>query len=107
MSSPPKIDNLKELLEPYLDGAKLIDYKTKYLTKPGDNYGSTILALSTTIQKDDEEPTKLELVAKMPPETAGTCSLSLRIMYKKFPINHKRVKWLLPQLFPQEIIYQF
>lgn len=71
MSSPPKIDNLKELLEPYLDGAKLIDYSTKYLTKPGDNYGSTILALSATIQSDDEELKKLELVAKMPPETAA------------------------------------
>lgn len=71
MSLPPQIDNLKDLLEPYLDGAKLIDYTTKYLTKPGDNYGSTILALSATIQTRDDEPTKLELVAKMPPETAA------------------------------------
>lgn len=71
MSSPPQIENLKELLEPYLDGAKLIDYKTKYLTKPGDNYGSTILALSANIQNGDEEPTILELVAKIPPETAA------------------------------------
>lgn len=71
MSLPPQIDNLKELLEPYLDGAKLIDYTTKYLTKPGDNYGSTILALSANIQNiSDDQPTKLELVAKMPPETA-------------------------------------
>lgn len=71
MSSPPDIVNLKELLEPYLDGAKLIDYSTKYLTKPGDNYGSTILALSANIQKLNEEPAILELVAKMPPETAA------------------------------------
>lgn len=69
MLFPPEIKNLNELIEPNLDGAKLIEYTSKYLTKPGDNYGSTILSVSAIVQKDSEEPTTLELVAKLPPSS--------------------------------------
>lgn len=69
MAPPPEIKNLKELIEPNLNGAKIIDYTSKYLTKPGDNYGSTILSISAKVQKGSDEPTILELVAKLPPSS--------------------------------------
>lgn len=84
MSAPPEIQNLKEILEENLDGAKLIDYSTKYLTKPGDNYGSTMLGLSAIMQKGSDEPFTLEMVAKMPPETT--------IFYDMFQIPLTSVK---------------
>lgn len=84
MSAPPEIKNLKQLLEANLDGIKLIDYSTKYLTKPGDNYGSTMLGLSAVVQKGTDEPYTLEMVAKMPPETS--------IFYEMFQIPLTSVK---------------
>lgn len=75
MVPPPEIKNLKELIEPNLDGAKLIDYTTKYLTKPGENYGSTILSVSAKIQQGSDEPTTLELVAKLPPSSPAFFSM--------------------------------
>lgn len=40
-----EIKNLTELLEKSLK-RKVISYSLKYLTKPGDNYGSVMQALS-------------------------------------------------------------
>lgn len=75
MVPPPEIKNLAELIEPNLDGAKLVSYSQKYLTKPGDNYGSTILSITAIVQKDSEEPTTLELVAKLPPSSPAFFSM--------------------------------
>lgn len=84
MTAPPEIKNLKELLEANLIGTKLIDYSSKYLTKPGDNYGSTMLGVSAVVQKGNDEPFTLEIIAKMPPETT--------VFYEMFQIPLTAVK---------------
>lgn len=43
-----QIDRLREFLENCL-GKKIIDYSLQALTKPGDNYGSIIQALTVTL----------------------------------------------------------
>ncbi|XP_055637927.1 uncharacterized protein LOC129776362 [Toxorhynchites rutilus septentrionalis] len=68
MSQPPVIRNLKEFLEPVLDsGTTVLNYRSKFLTVPGDNYGSTMLALTVDIADANNEPKQLQLVAKMRP----------------------------------------
>lgn len=71
MSQPPAIRNLKEFLEPVLEpGVKVLGYKSTFLTAPGDNYGSTMLALTvdvTSSERGGDEPEQLQLVAKMRP----------------------------------------
>ncbi|XP_055839679.1 uncharacterized protein LOC129907436 [Episyrphus balteatus] len=69
MAKPPKIIDLAKILEPHLNGGKLIDYSSRYLTKPGDNYGSVMLAISADIQNSDGQSEQLQLVAKLPPLT--------------------------------------
>ena len=53
MNKVIEIRKLKELLEPVLNGHRIRDYSTKYLTPLGENYGSTILALSAATSTDD------------------------------------------------------
>ncbi|KAJ8874413.1 hypothetical protein PR048_025262 [Dryococelus australis] len=57
--------NLEELLKSTLDaeGNNIEDFSVRYLTKPGDNYGSTMLAVDVTLTPDSRT---LPLVAKMP-----------------------------------------
>ncbi|XP_055839852.1 uncharacterized protein LOC129907564 [Episyrphus balteatus] len=69
MAKPPEIIDLAKILEPHLNGGKLIDYSSRYLTKPGDNYGSVMLAISADIKLPDGKSEKLPLVAKLPPLT--------------------------------------
>lgn len=45
---------LKEFLEISL-GAKVIEYQLKFLTKPGDNYGSIIQSLEVKLTENDEK----------------------------------------------------
>lgn len=64
-----ELKNLESLVGPHLDdGYDIVDYSTKSLTAPGDNYGSTILALTLQLrlQGTSQEKT-VELVAKMAP----------------------------------------
>lgn len=50
MSQPPVIRNLKEFLEPILSpGTTVLNYRSKFLTAPGDNYGSTMLAVTVDV----------------------------------------------------------
>lgn len=50
MSKPPAIRDLKEFLEPVLEpGVKVLGYQSSFLTAPGDNYGSTMLALTVDV----------------------------------------------------------
>lgn len=50
MTQPPVIKNLKELLEPALEpGTQVLGHQTTFLTAPGDNYGSTMLALTVDV----------------------------------------------------------
>ncbi|XP_065075270.1 uncharacterized protein LOC135699016 [Ochlerotatus camptorhynchus] len=69
MSQPPAVRNLKEFLEPVLEpGVKVLGYKSTFLTAPGDNYGSTMLALTVDVTSArEDEPEQLQLVAKMRP----------------------------------------
>lgn len=63
----PTIKNLEDLLIPHLNGSKILSSTTKYLTKPGDNYGSCMIAVSLRTLTSDMKEENLELVAKMPP----------------------------------------
>ncbi|XP_055600899.1 uncharacterized protein LOC129749831 isoform X2 [Uranotaenia lowii] len=64
----PEVRNLKELLEPVLEpGNKVIGFSSKSLTAPGDNYGSTMLALTVDIVSETDEPKQIHVVAKMRP----------------------------------------
>ncbi|KAJ8874411.1 hypothetical protein PR048_025260 [Dryococelus australis] len=60
--------DLEELLKSTLDadGTKVKDYSISYLTKPGDNYGSTMLAVDVNLTPG---PRTLSLVAKMLPKS--------------------------------------
>lgn len=50
MTQPPVINNLKELLEPALEpGTQVLGHQATFLTAPGDNYGSTMLALTVDV----------------------------------------------------------
>ncbi|XP_053675004.1 uncharacterized protein LOC128725295 [Anopheles nili] len=86
---PPPIRDLEGLLGPVLpEGTRVLGYEAAYLTAPGDNYGSTMLAVTVhttrtplatataTKQQDckdekDDSPTETELhlVAKMRPSS--------------------------------------
>ncbi|XP_062552063.1 uncharacterized protein LOC134217332 [Armigeres subalbatus] len=71
MEKPPVIRNLKELLEPVLEpGVTVLGYTSSFLTDPGDNYGSTMLALTVDVTNaTGDEPNQLHLVAKMRPSS--------------------------------------
>lgn len=63
----PLITNLEGLVTPYLNGSKITSYETKFLGKPGDNYGSCMIAISAKIQDVCGIEKNLEMVAKSPP----------------------------------------
>ncbi|XP_059221383.1 uncharacterized protein LOC106084485 [Stomoxys calcitrans] len=69
MTDVPQITDLHSVLEPHLNGGKLISYTSRYLTKPGENYGSVMLALNTIIENPKGERGELPLIAKLPPVT--------------------------------------
>ncbi|XP_035904869.1 uncharacterized protein LOC118508984 [Anopheles stephensi] len=83
---PPPIRDLDGLLAPVLaDGTRVVGYESEFLTAPGDNYGSTMLAVTVRTtkrtassstaevneQKDHTETDEelLHLVAKMRPSS--------------------------------------
>ncbi|XP_055376447.1 uncharacterized protein LOC129608768 [Condylostylus longicornis] len=68
LAKPPPIENFELFLENNLkNGSKVISYTSKYLTKPGDNYGSCMLAVTANIKHSNGLNEILELVVKMPP----------------------------------------
>ncbi|XP_065369198.1 uncharacterized protein LOC135961600 [Calliphora vicina] len=69
MTDVPSIIDLDKVVEPHLDGGKLLTYTSRYLTKPGDNYGSVLLAINAKIQTKTGTIKELPLVAKLPPIT--------------------------------------
>ncbi|XP_017004717.2 uncharacterized protein [Drosophila takahashii] len=70
MGEVPKITDLPQVIEPHLpEGCTLESYDTRYLTKPGDNYGSIMLALQAKIRSADGAVRDLPLIAKLPPLT--------------------------------------
>ncbi|KAM7342403.1 uncharacterized protein ACRADG_009844 isoform 1-T2 [Cochliomyia hominivorax] len=69
MSDAPIIIDLDKVVEPHLDGGKLLIYTSRYLTKPGDNYGSVLLAIDSKVEAKDGSIKELPLVAKLPPIT--------------------------------------
>jgi len=69
MADVPKIIDLDKVVNPHLNGGKMISYKSRYLTKPGENYGSIILAISSMIENAKGSIEELQLVAKLPPLT--------------------------------------
>ncbi|KAJ8872604.1 hypothetical protein PR048_026210 [Dryococelus australis] len=62
-------EDLQELLRPKLkaEGAEVEDISIRRLTKPGDNYGSTMLAVDVNLRPG---PRTLHLVAKMIPKSS-------------------------------------
>lgn len=69
MTDIPDIVDLAKVVESHLDGGKLLTYSSRYLTKPGDNYGSVLLAIDAKIQTRNGTIKELPLVAKLPPIT--------------------------------------
>ncbi|XP_055839495.1 uncharacterized protein LOC129907287 isoform X2 [Episyrphus balteatus] len=69
MGDPPEIKNLAKVVEPHLNGGQLISYSSRFLTKPGDNYGSVMMAISANIRNVDGTIEERPLVAKLPPIT--------------------------------------
>ncbi|XP_030380551.1 uncharacterized protein LOC115628530 [Scaptodrosophila lebanonensis] len=69
MSGVPEIKFLDRIIGPYVDGAELSLYESRYLTKPGDNYGSIMLAINAKIVRDHGSVEELPLIAKLPPLT--------------------------------------
>ncbi|XP_034475062.1 uncharacterized protein LOC117782174 [Drosophila innubila] len=69
MAEVPQIIDLNKIIEPYLQGAKFVSYESRYLTKPGDNYGSIMLTIDAKIKKTDGIVEELPLIAKLPPLT--------------------------------------
>ncbi|KAL5278951.1 hypothetical protein ACFFRR_003526 [Megaselia abdita] len=63
----PQIKELEELVAPHLNGSKITSYTSKYLTKPGENYGSCMIAVTAKVETSDGKEESLEMVAKMPP----------------------------------------
>lgn len=63
----PQIKDLESLVAPNLHGGRITSYQTKYLTKPGENYGSCMIAVSAKILDADGVEDSLDMVAKMPP----------------------------------------
>lgn len=69
MAEVPQIINLHKIIEPYLQGATLVSYESRYLTKPGDNYGSIMLTIDAKVKKTNDIVEDLPLIAKLPPLT--------------------------------------
>ncbi|XP_069679413.1 uncharacterized protein [Periplaneta americana] len=62
--------DLESLLRPQLGNEVIVEsFTSKFLTQPGENYGSTMLALEVNIIKGEDKATrsKLNLVAKLVP----------------------------------------
>uniref|UniRef100_A0A1A9WZX5 CHK domain-containing protein n=1 Tax=Glossina brevipalpis TaxID=37001 RepID=A0A1A9WZX5_9MUSC len=69
MSEIPEIIELAKVVDPFLNGGKLISYTSRYLTKTGENYGSIMLAITAKIQRPSDNIEELPLVVKLPPIT--------------------------------------
>ncbi|KAH8361007.1 hypothetical protein KR093_009597 [Drosophila rubida] len=69
MAEVPEIIELQKIVEPFLQGATLESYKSQYLTKPGDNYGSIMLSINAKIKQTNGDIQDLPLIAKLPPLT--------------------------------------
>ncbi|KAI9585535.1 uncharacterized protein LOC119632912 [Glossina fuscipes] len=69
MSEVPQIIELARVVDPFLNGGKLISYTSRYLTKTGENYGSIMLAITAKVQMLSGDVEELALVAKLPPIT--------------------------------------
>ncbi|KAH8282181.1 hypothetical protein KR054_006038 [Drosophila jambulina] len=70
MGEVPKITDLAQVIQPHLpEGSTLESYKSRYLTKPGDNYGSVMLAVQAQIRSSDGSVRDLPVIAKLPPVT--------------------------------------
>ncbi|KAH8329494.1 hypothetical protein KR074_011908 [Drosophila pseudoananassae] len=70
MGEVPKITDLERVIEPHLPaGATLDSYTSRYLTKPGENYGSIMLAVEAKIRDANGAVKELPLIAKLPPLT--------------------------------------
>ncbi|XP_016968670.1 uncharacterized protein LOC108036834 [Drosophila biarmipes] len=68
MGEVPKITDLPQVIEPHLpELCTLESYDSRYLTKPGDNYGSVMLAVQARIRSPDGAVRELPLIAKLPP----------------------------------------
>lgn len=63
----PVIQDLAQVVEPHLAGARLLAYRASSLTQPGDNYGSVLLAIHAQLESSRGELFERQLVAKVPP----------------------------------------
>lgn len=63
---------------------KLVSYKVRDLTQPGDNYSSTMLAVDVTLQHHSEAPQSLSLVAKLLPPNKFLCEvINIDVTFRK------------------------
>lgn len=63
-----QVAHMREFLEKCL-GKKVLDYSLQALTKPGDNYGSTIQALTVTVTHHDDDVREFINVVKLVEKT--------------------------------------
>lgn len=79
------INRLDEVLNPYLDGNRKVEsFSAKLLTKPGENYGSLMLALNVTTKDGNGKEEILPLVAKMcPPNEWIKKMFNVQLSFKK------------------------
>jgi hypothetical protein len=78
-------ENLEILLSQQLElDVKLVSYKVRDLTQPGENYSSTMLAIDVTLQRHSEDLHSLSLVAKLLPPTKFLCEIiNIDVTFRK------------------------
>jgi thiamine kinase-like enzyme len=65
-------------------GVKIHSYKVRDLTKRGDNYNSTMLAVDAILQQNSETPCSFSLVAKLLPPTKFLCEvINIDVTFRK------------------------
>lgn len=67
MSSSLNIEDIDQLIAPYLIGYKVLTYHTKTFAHPGDNYGSILQGVILKLQKPNGKLEFLDTVAKLLP----------------------------------------
>lgn len=70
MSSEEAINNISELIGPYIGPTKtIVETKISRLTAPGENFGSIMLKVDFTLRDESGKEEKLYAVAKKLPAT--------------------------------------
>lgn len=64
-----RIKGFEELVKPHLNGSNIKSYSVESLSKPMENYGSCMKAVTANIETSDGKKENKAMVAKMPPSS--------------------------------------